>query len=192
MEEPGHIMKQHQQTQPYYTDSVEAFSSRSLIDSPSLIKTNQSTQLTTDSRNVDNQHDYKVTKSSPLAPSYGSISNTFTISFGNPTLTREMNEYELYEGSKVKHTVAATTKEETSLTQFIRYMDGTGKVRNTKSNRRQAQEHVVAERKRREKLAERFISLSVLLPGLKKVPILYQHGKHIVDWITVNITDHSV
>lgn len=32
-----------------------------------------------------------------------------------------------------------------------------------------AKEHVLAERKRREKLSEKFIALSVLLPGLKKV-----------------------
>lgn len=32
-----------------------------------------------------------------------------------------------------------------------------------------AKEHVLAERKRREKLSEKFISLSTLLPGLKKV-----------------------
>lgn len=36
-----------------------------------------------------------------------------------------------------------------------------------------AQDHVLAERKRREKLSQRFIALSALLPGLKKVrPIL--------------------
>ena len=32
-----------------------------------------------------------------------------------------------------------------------------------------AKEHVIAERKRREKLSEKFIALSALLPGLKKV-----------------------
>lgn len=32
-----------------------------------------------------------------------------------------------------------------------------------------AKEHVLAERKRREKLSEKFIALSALLPGLKKV-----------------------
>lgn len=34
-----------------------------------------------------------------------------------------------------------------------------------------AQDHVMAERKRREKLSQRFIALSTLLPGLKKVQI---------------------
>ncbi|XAR51426.1 hypothetical protein NMG60_11006049 [Bertholletia excelsa] len=33
----------------------------------------------------------------------------------------------------------------------------------------QAKDHVIAERKRRERLSQRFIALSALLPGLKKV-----------------------
>lgn len=33
----------------------------------------------------------------------------------------------------------------------------------------QAQDHILAERKRREKLSQRFIALSALVPGLKKV-----------------------
>lgn len=36
-----------------------------------------------------------------------------------------------------------------------------------------AQDHVIAERKRREKLTQRFIALSALVPGLKKVTTLY-------------------
>lgn len=36
---------------------------------------------------------------------------------------------------------------------------------------RHAQDHVIAERKRREKLNQRFIALSALLPGLKKVQL---------------------
>jgi len=34
----------------------------------------------------------------------------------------------------------------------------------------QPQDHIIAERKRREKLNQRFIALSALVPGLKKVP----------------------
>ena len=33
-----------------------------------------------------------------------------------------------------------------------------------------AQDHILAERKRREKLSQRFIALSAIVPGLKKVP----------------------
>ncbi|XP_020217690.1 transcription factor bHLH25 [Cajanus cajan] len=39
----------------------------------------------------------------------------------------------------------------------------------TTRNPIQAQEHVIAERKRREKLSQRFIALSAILPGLKKM-----------------------
>lgn len=37
-----------------------------------------------------------------------------------------------------------------------------------------AQDHIMAERKRREKLSQRFIALSAILPGLKKVYMLLQ------------------
>lgn len=49
---------------------------------------------------------------------------------------------------------------------------GTKRVHAT-SNRTpsHAQDHIMAERKRREKLSQRFIALSAIVPGLKKVPI---------------------
>ncbi|RDX79177.1 Transcription factor bHLH25, partial [Mucuna pruriens] len=47
----------------------------------------------------------------------------------------------------------------------------TNQVGITTRNPIQAQEHVIAERKRREKLSQRFIALSAILPGLKKLCI---------------------
>lgn len=40
------------------------------------------------------------------------------------------------------------------------------------SNKSPARDHILAERKRREKLSQRFIALSAILPGLKKVLII--------------------
>lgn len=40
---------------------------------------------------------------------------------------------------------------------------------NTGTRLSQTQDHIIAERKRREKLSQRFIALSALVPGLKKV-----------------------
>ncbi|KAL1213430.1 Transcription factor bHLH19 [Cardamine amara subsp. amara] len=55
---------------------------------------------------------------------------------------------------------------------IIDRLDGCGTKRKTCSNGTRslvlAKEHVLAERKRREKLSEKFIALSALLPGLKK------------------------
>lgn len=39
----------------------------------------------------------------------------------------------------------------------------------TNTRQTQAKDHILAERKRREKLSQRFIALSALIPGLKKV-----------------------
>lgn len=55
--------------------------------------------------------------------------------------------------------------------------EAAGSLRNSKLSSvishgcRQPQDHVIAERKRREKLNQRFIALSALVPGLKKVKL---------------------
>ncbi|KAK1410348.1 hypothetical protein QVD17_36884 [Tagetes erecta] len=165
MEEACHIMK-HQQTHPNYSNSVDSFSSESFKGYSNFIKVNQSIQVTTTNGDLDKQQaDHKATKVSPIPPSHGSTSNTFTISFGNPTSPHEINQFQLDGRSNLKHPDALILKEE-SLNEFL---DSTTRFRSTRRNQRQAQEHVLAERKRREKLAERFISLSALLPGLKKM-----------------------
>ncbi|XP_060168016.1 transcription factor bHLH18-like [Lycium barbarum] len=46
---------------------------------------------------------------------------------------------------------------------------GTNKSVSTNGKLTQAQDHIIAERKRREKLSQRFIALSSLIPGLKKM-----------------------
>ncbi|KAI7756260.1 hypothetical protein M8C21_011627, partial [Ambrosia artemisiifolia] len=54
--------------------------------------------------------------------------------------------------------------------EYLSFSDSYGlkKTRTTIQNPIQVQDHVLAERKRREKLAQRFVSLSSLLPDLKK------------------------
>ncbi|KAK4378548.1 hypothetical protein RND71_000410 [Anisodus tanguticus] len=46
---------------------------------------------------------------------------------------------------------------------------GANKSGSTNGKLTQAQDHIIAERKRREKLSQRFIALSALIPGLKKM-----------------------
>ena len=53
---------------------------------------------------------------------------------------------------------------------LFKYDKGTNKATTITRNSLQAQDHVMAERKRREKLSQRFIALSAIVPGLKKVP----------------------
>ncbi|KAM0022358.1 putative transcription factor bHLH family [Helianthus debilis subsp. tardiflorus] len=169
MEEPSHILK-HQQAHPHYSNSMDSFSSESFKGYPNMVTVNQSVQLTTLNGDVHKQQDYKAAKTSSFAPNHASSSNTFTISFGNHTSPQEINQLQLCGKSNLKHPdTVLMPKEETSLNEFLGSFDIATKFRNTRRNHRQAQEHVLAERKRREKLAERFISLSALLPGLKKM-----------------------
>ncbi|URE15962.1 hypothetical protein MUK42_11063 [Musa troglodytarum] len=42
----------------------------------------------------------------------------------------------------------------------------------------QAQEHIIAERNRRKKLNQKFIALSAIIPGLRKVASVTWHGRH--------------
>ncbi|KAJ0500073.1 putative transcription factor bHLH family [Helianthus annuus] len=81
----------------------------------------------------------------PLVASIHPLSNTLTISFGN---INPINE-PLQLPDLLGYEAAYTTKVPTT-----------------------ARNHVLAERKRREKLNQHFISLSALLPNLKKVTII--------------------
>lgn len=168
MEQLGQIRKQQHPSRPD-SGSVDSFSSESFINYSNLVRINQSIQVAIISGDVDKQEDYKATKSIRVAQSNGSLSNTFNISFGNPTSPREIDQYQHCGGSKLKYPDALKPIEETDLNEFLGSMNCIRRIRGTRRNRRQAHEHVLAERKRREKLAERFISLSSLLPGVKKV-----------------------
>lgn len=46
---------------------------------------------------------------------------------------------------------------------------GGKRISSTTNRLSQTQDHIIAERKRREKLSQRFIALSAIIPGLKKV-----------------------
>lgn len=59
------------------------------------------------------------------------------------------------------------------LSSFLGVSEGNKKASTTTRNALQAQDHVIAERQRRERLSQMFIQLSSLVPGLKKVPKLY-------------------
>ncbi|KAD7479305.1 hypothetical protein E3N88_02441 [Mikania micrantha] len=168
MEETSHILK-HQQTHPDCSNSLDFFTSESFRGYQNLVSANQSIQLTTTSGDADTQQDHKATKIGPFAQKSGPSTNTFTISFGNPTSQPEINHFQLNGRSNHNQLDAVIPKEETSLNEFLGSLDSATRFRSTRRNHRQAQEHVLAERKRREKLAERFISLSALLPGLKKM-----------------------
>ncbi|KAI3808499.1 hypothetical protein L1987_24450 [Smallanthus sonchifolius] len=157
MEGPGNIMK-HQQRPPYYSDLVDSFSSQTFRGCPNVVTTNQSVHVATTNSDVDKQQDHKATKLSPSVPSHSSSANTFTISFRNPTSPQDLNYRD-----------AVIPEEEKRLNEFLGSIDGSTRFQSTRRNHRQLQEHVLAERKRREILAERFISLYALLPGQKKM-----------------------
>lgn len=50
---------------------------------------------------------------------------------------------------------------------------GTKRTYSTTGTQSNAQDHIMAERKRREKLSQRFIALSAIVPGLKKVSVIF-------------------
>ncbi|KAM7524314.1 hypothetical protein LguiA_014216 [Lonicera macranthoides] len=56
-----------------------------------------------------------------------------------------------------------------NLNNELKFVEGRKSVSTSTRTQPQAQEHVLAERKRREKLTDRFVALSALVPGLKKI-----------------------
>ncbi|KAF8017552.1 hypothetical protein BT93_H2665 [Corymbia citriodora subsp. variegata] len=120
----------------------------------SLASTCSSNQI----QNVGHGHSHDVpitteSKISQMKPS--PLSNSQIISFKNSDLSPNMSQqcpgtYELQEGEGMK----------------MKRNGGAGAFSRTTLH---GQEHVIAERKRREKLSQRFIALSSIIPGLTKL-----------------------
>nr|GEW18204.1 hypothetical protein [Tanacetum cinerariifolium] len=85
----------------------------------------------------------------PLTAATQTLSNTFTISFGNINLEDEVLKFDDSVGYEAARTISVPTK--------------------AARKQMQAKDHVLAERKRRDKLNNQFSSLSALLPNLKKI-----------------------
>ncbi|MFS7954562.1 putative transcription factor bHLH family [Helianthus anomalus] len=151
------FMSQYQMNKPYYYPmedlSFDSFSSYSYTKAPSFI--NQSVQahkfLEEERARIEQPFNYKKSDSinmisstteKPNGKLVSDTPNTFTISFGDIQPKDEFHSFS--DTYRVKRTPS------------------------TIRNPIQVQDRVLAERKRREKLAQRFMSLSSLLPHLKK------------------------
>ncbi|CAH1437360.1 unnamed protein product [Lactuca virosa] len=155
------FVNQLQMIRPYYVVadfSLDSFSSESNSKNPSFADQGfKSPSIIKETININTLHSYKSindinnnytpTDEKPKPKPLPNIPNTFTISFGDQ---KPKDEFILLSDS-----LGCTT--------------GTKKGTTVIRNRIQLQDHMLAERKRREKLARRFLSLSALLPGLKKM-----------------------
>ncbi|CAH1434263.1 unnamed protein product [Lactuca virosa] len=162
MQEQG-FMNQYQMNKPYHhmmdhDFSVDSFSSESYTENPSFIDQSfQTSKGLEEPSNIKQLTSYKKSNSinmnfTPTEKSRPKLvsdtHNTFTISFGDKKPKDEILSF----SDSLGFTAADTKKAPTMIRNPI-----------------QVQDHVLAERKRREKLAQRFISLSSLLPDLKKM-----------------------
>ncbi|KVI08901.1 transcription factor bHLH18-like [Cynara cardunculus var. scolymus] len=160
MQDQG-FMNQYQMIKPYHLVadfSVDSFSSESNTENPSVV--GQAIQIPASIKETANNSklpSYKKANSinknltpideKPKTKPLPDVPNTFTISFGDLKPKDEVIPFK----------------------DSFGYTTGTKKVPTVIRNRIQLQDHMLAERKRREKLARRFISLSALLPDLKKM-----------------------
>ncbi|KAI3687092.1 hypothetical protein L1987_80783 [Smallanthus sonchifolius] len=141
-------MNQYQMMKPYHLAadfSVDSFSSESNTKNPSFV--DQAFEFPTNIKEVANK--YNIMNENPnLKPkALPEIPNTFTISFGDLKPKDEIHPY----------------------TDSFDYTTDNKRGPVMIRNSIQLRDHMLAERKRREKLARRFITLSSLLPGLKKM-----------------------
>lgn len=124
-----------------------------------------------------------------MAPKASSSSSSKIISFENSNASSVTSQqlYNVDAASKVKKpksetgygenldfAAAAASQSVYDNNSFLDHYDNQDKkaAASTTRNPTQAQDHVIAERKRREKLSQRFIALSAIVPGLKKVPFV--------------------
>nr|XP_043632651.1 transcription factor bHLH18-like [Erigeron canadensis]XP_043632652.1 transcription factor bHLH18-like [Erigeron canadensis] len=164
MQDHQGFMNQYQMNRPYHPlmedFSVDSFSSESYTETPPFLDQSFQTRKHIEESPIDMKQPFSIIKAnstnnkkfSPtekpkpkLAPD---TPNTFTISFGDIKPKDEILSF----GDSYGCTLAGSKKSPTMIRNPI-----------------QVQDHVLAERKRREKLAQRFVSLSSLLPDLKKM-----------------------
>ena len=129
----------------------------------------------------------------PKTPEASSSSSSCLISFGNSDLNPIPDDTLTFYGDlnwngKPKDKAAASNAnvkleylippQDSYQNEYysVTYGQGTKRLSSTR-NSLQNQEHVIAERKRREKLNQQFIALSAIIPGLKKVP---SGGQYII------------
>ncbi|KAI3808498.1 hypothetical protein L1987_24449 [Smallanthus sonchifolius] len=167
-EDPREFINHHQQTRPY-SEIVDSFSSPSFKGYQNFVKRDQSINAATIVGDLDKQDSYKPTTTNSFPPIGGSSSSTFTVSFGGFTSPTAINQNQLYGGYKLEYHDVIKCKEEMNINEILGSIELPKRVCSTRRNHRQAQEHILAERKRREKLTQRFISLSALLPEIKKM-----------------------
>ncbi|XP_076940210.1 transcription factor bHLH18-like [Bidens hawaiensis] len=154
------FMNQFQMMKPYHMVgdlSVDSFLSESNTKTPSFV--NQAFEIPTNikeklsTNKITNNILNKLTPASenpnpnPKPKPVPDIPNTFTISFGDLKPKDEILAY----------------------SDSLDYTSGTKRGPIMMRNSIQLRDHMLAERKRREKLARRFVTLSSLLPGLKKM-----------------------
>ncbi|XP_076912292.1 transcription factor bHLH18-like [Bidens hawaiensis] len=177
IDELREFINQHQQTRPY-SEFLDSSSSPNLNGYQNLVTRDQSINAAT----IGKQDSYMATTSSLFGPVGGSSSSTFTLSFGDFNSSSTINQSQLYGGCTLEYHDAMKRKEEINLNELLGSIELPKRVSSTRRNHRQAKEHIMAERKRREKLTQRFISLAALLPETKKMDkatVLEDASKHI-------------
>ncbi|XP_008785756.2 transcription factor bHLH18-like [Phoenix dactylifera] len=107
-------------------------------------------------------------QNSSLAPGASSPS---ILSFGNPGLPRHQSDlYESFVGAvKTKEEMEILVPPGSKRSYGTMVEQGPKRMNMGARPASHNQDHIIAERKRREKMGQRFIALSALLPGLKKM-----------------------
>ncbi|KAF5769595.1 putative transcription factor bHLH family [Helianthus annuus] len=151
-----------------YSELAEVFSSQGYKGYENLTTRNQHIGATT--TNLVMQESNMATSTSSFAPIFGSSLNTFNISFGDITSPATINQKEISGGYKLDYHNALKATEKMNLNELHGSIELPKRVSSTtRRNRRQAQDHILAERKRREKLNQLFMSLYARLPEIKKM-----------------------
>ncbi|KAI3704601.1 hypothetical protein L1987_74826 [Smallanthus sonchifolius] len=171
------FMNQYQMNKPYDHQmedfSVNSFSSDSYTETPPFIDQSFQTHkyCLQETSNIKQQFNFTKADHSIINKKFTPIEtpkpklvspNSFTISFGDVNPKDEL----------------------LSFTDSYGFTAGLKKVPTSMRSPIQVQDHVLAERKRREKLAQRFVSLSSLLPDLKKMDkatVLQDAAKYILE-----------
>lgn len=124
----------------------------------------------------------------------GYSSSPIILTFGNPS-TPKMNRQQVNLGT-LNPEDDAVSEVLTSQGSFANLDEATKSLPAKKKGRTrpasQTYDHIIAERKRREQLSQRFVALSAMVPGLKKVFILFYFLRILSMNIEINLKSQII
>lgn len=171
LQQMAEVLEDDYQKTPFSFKSKEIttlnnFNSSVLYDKPNL----GTSRLATNFLKVENEDTYTTKQVSVIAQC--AANSPKYLSFGNPDSLSDLQQLYINGiGEEKDEMNFLISKKPKLMNHDISSFQASGRASMGNNPHSSSHDHMIAERKRREKLNEQFLSLSAIIPGLAKVPL---------------------